>query len=673
MVRARVLETVVIAGALAASLIACSSSSRSSDGGRYMAGNQPDDVIHLTNGEEIRGKIIDESPSNVTVQRDGRVSVISRGAVYNIDYSRETYAARTAPPLKPAPTSARVPTSSWYPRSNENERVDQTEVLWFETHPFESCVGPQFADTYRRLPEMTLFAVPGGKIVFHDVRLWGYHAHLFEPAGYHKPVDKPGLRIPVPEEESELARSIAFVSPAQEMKSVESPERTSYAIPDAIYARLNPFSQAEGMLAAQPFAGGKPMKTAYGTLWAFSLPRSNQFYLYLLDPEKTHAAVLKNAFVAYSDTILAADAVIDMEDPDGAIVGRVLVVPFPDQVSADGPAPEPVIVYTGPTQDPTEIARVTLPPRHSLQLPPRPPSTKADVYLNYYEVSQDVPQSVVVAYGADRPTGKVTMTARELTPQTSTQHLRLDLSSLPAERFPAVVWLSQRRTFAWRETGGYLPPVPALSVPPRAEPKKLTRIKRSDPIPHVLPILFYGPKGAAGGSSGAVRGSDPAAGLAGGMSSALMADALNRESGGIRFSPTVSSTGGPGTVPGVLGSGLSNTTNVTVVVPPHEPTGAGISGGTFTNGGGGLPPAGRYLSTYGQPGRVTQLNRNAPMGAHGHIDHTSGIWRDPSGRVVYDPEKSAGYYDQGNPYQTGNLSVNPVTRQPVITITRRRR
>ena len=44
---------------------------------------------------------------------------------------------------------------------------------------------------------------------------------------------------------------------------------------------------------------------------------------------------------------------------------------------------------------------------------------------------------------------------RELTPKDPDQILKIDLSSLPEERFPAVAWLYQRRTFVWKTTGGF--------------------------------------------------------------------------------------------------------------------------------------------------------------------------------------------------------------------------
>ena len=623
---------------LAVMAAGCATNGPAPTGGLPMAGDRPDDVIHLANGEEVRGRIVKETPSEVSVERAGRVAVISRGAIYNIEYSKESYVARTAPPLRRAEPVAgsRAPVSSWYPRKDGRERVEQTEILWFDRHPLASCMGPKLSAAIMSAPELTLFAPPGGRLVFHDPRLWGYHAHLFAPSAFHKPVEKPGLEIAIPEAAAELPESVAFVSPAQEMKSGEDPERMSHAVPDTIYAKLAPSAHASAMLASQLFAGGKPAETPNGRLWAFALPRSDQFFVYLYDGEGRHGPLLKTAFAAYGDTILSADAVIDMEGPDGTILGRVLVVPFPDEVSADGPAPEPVTIYAGPTQDPTLVSSVPLPPRHSVQLPPRPPSTRADVFVNYYEVSQDIPAESLIAYGSERPTDEVTIAPRTLTPEDRTRHLEMDLSDLKPERFPAVMWLMVRRTYLWRETGGFLPsaaPVPPL-VP--AEPIRLVRVKKSDPIPHVMPILFSGPRVPTPGTGPARV--DPALNVAGGMADSLFRSALAREAGNVNTTinaPHLSSVPTNGSGPGkTAGKGsLSNTTNVTVVVPPHQSAGAGLLPGAS------VPPSGIFLSSPNGPSAAGPL-RGGGKGIFGptgtHIQET-GIYRDAAGNVVYDP------------------------------------
>ena len=78
--------------------------------------------------------------------------------------------------------------------------------------------------------------------------------------------------------------------------------------------------------------------TANGSLWAFTLPRnSRQFFVYLLDRNRRHGEILKAAYVGYGETILAADLIVDIVGADGIALGRVLALPYPDHLSADGP------------------------------------------------------------------------------------------------------------------------------------------------------------------------------------------------------------------------------------------------------------------------------------------------------------------------------------------------
>ena len=89
--------------------------------------------------------------------------------------------------------------------------------------------------------------------------------------------------------------------------------------------------------------------------------------------------ILKASYVGFGETILAADLIVDILGADGITVGRVLAVPFPDNVSADGPAREPLVVYAGPLKDPTAIVTLSLPPREAVQLPSKASSLKADL------------------------------------------------------------------------------------------------------------------------------------------------------------------------------------------------------------------------------------------------------------------------------------------------------
>jgi hypothetical protein len=326
-----------VAVVLGVSMAACAGGpAKPSMAPAMMEGRGTEDVVRLTNGEVIKGRILEENTRNVVIERDERVVTVPRAAVYSIDYSKESWKEKHAR-LSPAedPAEGPRPASSWYARAHPSERVEQTEVLWFDGHPLDECVGAPLAKAHADVPDLRIFVEPGGRLVLHDPRRWGYHAHGF-PAGFHKPGTKPGLSIDLGKAEAELPAALAFVSPSQEMKSQEA-DRGSYTPPDSIYAVIKPLSAADGTLAVQPFAGGKPAETRNGTLWAFTLPRNaRQFYLYLMDPSKKHGETLKAAFAGYGDTILAPDLMIDSVAADGTTVGRLMVLPYPDGLAADG-------------------------------------------------------------------------------------------------------------------------------------------------------------------------------------------------------------------------------------------------------------------------------------------------------------------------------------------------
>lgn len=561
-----------------------------------------------------------ENSRQITLERDDRVSMYPRSVVAGVDYSRESWRGRSERLESTDPPASVPPPSSWYPRAQAGEVVRQEEVLWYDKHSLEECLGPSLAGSVRRFPEIRLFAVPGGRIVLQDPRKWGYHAHVFPEDRLEKPAGQPGLVIAVPEKISELFEAIAFVSPAQEIKSLEFPQRSSYAIPDALYAPVLPMEHADGMLAGQAFSGGRPASTRNGRLWAFTLPRnSSHFLVYLLDAERRHGEILKSAFVACGDTVLSADLVVDVEAPGGAVVSRILVVPFPDGLSADGPASEPLVVCSGPAQDPTPVVALAVPPRQAIQLPARPPSTRADVLVSHYEVSQAVPQSVVLAHGTGRPTSGVTLVERELTPQTADELVKIDLSSLPEERFPAVVWFLHRRTFAWRTTGGFLPAIPAAQEAALPSEVKLTRLKRGDPIPHILPIYFQGPRPLP--TAGAGR--DVTAGVAGGMSGALVQDALAREAG--RGLSGLTTSLAPTAAVGGGGSGMTSVTNVYITSPTHTP----VLEDVYPKS----PPFGRFLTKTYPPGEFM----GPPAGLY---DPKTGCYYDHAGQLLWDPKKA---------------------------------
>ena len=621
---------------LLACTAACSGPSRSTTPAA-MEGGEGEDAIRLTSGEIVRGRILEESGRQVVIERESVVSTYPRAAIFSIDYSKERWQERKQTlHSTPAPAATARPSSTWLPRTDPREPVQQTEVLFHDAHGLADCVGPTLAQAHQELPDLRLFVEPGGRILLQDPKQWGYHAHL--PGGALRiPAGKPGLSIDLPRNEAAMPESIAFVSPAQEIRAGDGEARTSYALPDSVFAAIKPLSAAEGLLAVQPFAGGRPTSTPNGTMWAFTLPRnSRQFFVYLLDPSRNHGDILKGSYVGFGETILAADLIVDLAGADGLTIGRILAVPYPDQVGADGPAREPLVVYAGPLKDPTAIVSLSLPPREAVQLPSKASSMKADVLVSHYEVSGSVPQNVVLAYGVGRPTKDVVLVSRELTPKDPDQILKIDLSSLPEERFPTVAWLYQRRTFAWKTTGGYLPPVAPAAVPPRRD-LKLSKVKRNEAIPHVIPLLFTGPRPSAG--SGYSRGVDPAAQVAGGMANGLIRDALAREAG---------SSGGltqslGGTPAADAGGGVSNVTTVYISSPPHTP---GIEAAPGLPGGSAVPSGVHYQSygtgpalfAPGSPGNGPGGYAYRPAGT---LDSSTGTVYDRGGNVTYDPRTGA--------------------------------
>lgn len=622
----------------------CTSSPKTVGGASPSAPDE--DVFYLSNREVVRGKIVGEDQYRVAIQKpDGRTTVVQQNMITAADFSADSYKARTAPPMQPPdparPANAK-PTTNWIPCSDPQAAPEKAILVdWKASHEWPRCTGERLAKAHENFPEVRLFLPPSGKMVVYDRRNFGFHAHVM-PKGFYAPSDQAGLSIPIPEKEGEMPEAIALVSDAGEFKATEGgKERKSFVLGDVFYAGLRPLSQAQATLAVQPFAGGKPQEGAKGPLWAFGLTRSqNQWILYVLDgPERKNAKNLKSSYPACGDTILNADLIVDVEAPDGDVVGRVFVLPYPDDTPAAGDLP--VTLYTGPRHDPTALATVKLPPRQELVLPPKPPGTKADVWIHAFEVTKDLPQSLVVAWGTGNPSSSaVTTSGRELTPDKADEKVTIDLAGRAEDEFPAVAWLYSRRTMAWRTAGGFKPPVPELNVP-ASQPRPLTRVKVSPPIPHCLPIYFTGPKPLA------IKNGDPAvAGMGSGLTNAVMQDALARQAGNI---PNLTSNLGTN-----LGASptYSNTTYVNVSVPPH--TASPLSGSTYTP-----PPSGRYWS--GTPGPAETIfagDAKSTMG--GWYDQSTGVYRNNQGQKVWDPsDPSSKWYPSNSGGQNGSqLSVS---------------
>ena len=655
-------------GATLAALAACAGAPDGGEGGEFP------DTIHTVDREAVRCRIVSETASHVTYEGSGgRTSVLSRGWIRKIDYGPETWKRLTQPPLRPADrgAGAEAAPASWFPRRSASEGVEVREITWQERSDFKDVIGEKWAEACRRTPELHLFAPAGGSIAFSDPRRWGYHARTWPDGALHLPQGKEGLRIPMP------AEAVAFVSPSMEMKTREEAARTSYAPSDVIYAVVHPFEHREGMLSAQPFSGGTPRKTPLGELWAFGLPRNAQsFWLYAADGEaRAHRKVLETLGVAFGDTVLVPDAAIDVQGPDGTVVARALLVPYPDDVGLDAAAS--VTLFAGTEKDPSPLASVPLPPRQAVIAPLRPPATRADVWVQHYDVSARLPQRLVIAYGTGRPTADATVVERDLTPEACDERVTLDLSGREEHEFPAVVWFSARRTFVWRTPAGRLERAPAE---PQAalEMPRLARYKRSGALPHVLPVYFRGPAPAAGPGAARGGGADPAAAAVGGMSSALLQDALRREAGGPAALPAQPippsvppSSGGPG-------SGLSNTTYVQVVVPPHALGGGGLGGmaGALGGGGGGVvpPPAGMYLSGPGAAGAASLAGlSSAAMPVSGYIDG-SGNYYSPSGQPLWNNQAATYQYYSGSGTPGAQLGgFDPIQERPIINFTRSKR
>lgn len=636
------------------------------------------DVIHTVDKEAIRCRIAGETASHVTYEgTEGRTSVLSRGFVRRIDYGPETWKRLTERPLRPAerPVGAEA-AASWFARRSASEGVEVREITWQERSDFKDVIGEKWAEACRRTPELHLFLPPGGSIAFGDPKGWGYHARTWPDGALHLPEGKAGVKVPLRAEEGRLPEAVAFVSPSMEMKTREEAARMSYAPSDVIYAAAHPASHLEGMLAAQPFSGGAPRKTPLGELWAFGLPRNAEsWWLYAADGGgRSHRKVLDTLGVAFGDTVLVPDAAIDVKAPDGTVAARVLLLPYPDEVGLDAAAS--VALFVGTPKDPSPLASVPLPPRQAVIAPLRPPATRADVWVQHYDVSPRVPQRLLIAYGTGRPTAGATVVEREIAPETADERVALDLSGREEHEFPAVVWFSARRTFVWRAPGGRLPRTP--EAPQEAvEALRLTRVKKSGPLPHVLPVYFRGPAPVGAGVSRA-GGADPAAAAVGGMSSALLQDALRREPGGPAVFPAQPISGPPAAPAGGTPNGLSNTTYVQVVVPPHAFGGGGLGGmaGGWGGGGGGVvpPPAGMYLTGPGAAGAasLTGLTSSA-MPVAGYMDG-SGNYYSPSGQPLWNNQAATyQYYSGAGTPGGGQLGIDAIMYTPIFMFSRSKR
>src|SRR6185295_13667742 len=90
-------------------LAACTSPSRSA-GPASDPGKGGEDAVRLTSGETVRGRILEETPRQVILERETVVSAYPRAAIFGIDYARDRWLERrqtALPAAEPPPAAAR--------------------------------------------------------------------------------------------------------------------------------------------------------------------------------------------------------------------------------------------------------------------------------------------------------------------------------------------------------------------------------------------------------------------------------------------------------------------------------------------------------------------------------------------------------------------------------------
>src|SRR4051812_42527261 len=99
-----------------------------------MDGSGTEDAIRLTSGDVVRGRIVEETSRQVVIEREHVVSTYPRAAVFSIDYSKERWQERRQALAPSDPPAASVrPSTTWLPRADPREPVQQTEVLFYDT------------------------------------------------------------------------------------------------------------------------------------------------------------------------------------------------------------------------------------------------------------------------------------------------------------------------------------------------------------------------------------------------------------------------------------------------------------------------------------------------------------------------------------------------------------
>ena len=616
----------------------------------------------VTPKETFKGKIVYADGSQVRMETDRGITVIPTATIVNAHLTAETErrwfpragaSPEVAPPSTDAPSS-----SSWYRRHDSKVAVREELIDWHYDHDAAAaCIGREALKHLEATPELVLHAPPGGKVVFHDFRNYGYHAHAWPKGLYQASPDSPGLAIPIPEKDAPTA--LAFVSFAAEYSTLEKHSKSSWVPPDVIYALLKGAEGRDQALRQQLFAGGGPSTTALGHLTAFALPKDlESFYIYLADDEKkSHAKVLAGTFAVFGTAILEPSAVIAVHDADGSLSARILNVPYPPK----GERPAPLSICTGTPEDAVPLTTLpNLPPRMDLVLPESAPRTKADLWIHAHDAASELPQRLLVVHGTGVSTAADTVVQEQspLTAENAAVKVTIDVSAgRKEEDYPVCAWATVKRTYAWKTTGGRFAPGSVLARPAAPSSIRTTRVIRMAPSSHAIPLRFVGPNppAASSGGSAPVLGSGFADGMA--------RDALLRDAGTL-FNPVIT------TPLGTSGGSTSNNMNVTIIVPPPSTTGS-LGGSAAPN------LSGQYLRTWGTSN--VGLLPGGPGGAYGNTIGTNnaltGVYKSPSGATVYDPNAPGAWNYYSDPSSQGatSISLDPITGRPNIPISRRNR
>lgn len=592
-------------------------------------------------GRKLSGTILYSDARQTVIDCGDRVWVVPKFGGNAEAFTKENWEKRTGTaPVATAPAPAAL-ASSWIPRHYASEKVDCSPVLFVGTVSAEETIGKEILKDLRDHPDLLLFAPRGGRIVLHDPeKRYGWRAHSWPaPAGqkdrFLPATEDPDFVFSLPEKAGDFPDQVIFAGTSAEFKNTEGVSKSASYVPGATESIiLRQGDQAEAMLARQKYAGGRPQETPYHSFaWIYALPKGiSEWYAVYLDVSGKSSEMLRASTLGYAEGEVIPDYVMDIESAKGTLLGRVWVLPnLP--ISADGPAPRQVGIYSGKGKDFQHVAWIKVPARMSLEGPQAPPATTARLLLSAYDVNAKGPETLSVAYGTGRPTSGVTLVSRPLDPKNSDELVKIDASAAAATglEWPVVYWLSARRTTEHDLTGGMLRRGPLLDLLPET-PVRQFRFKIRNPkdAPHLVPIKFLGPKLPPPPGSGVAAGPGVASGLGGGF----MADALGREAGSATSSLLQQS---PAQAPLSGADSVQSNVNVNVypVQSPAGTSGVGMSG----------PPSGLYLNNYGSSG-TPLFAPGAPMSPAGAVDANGNYYNTQGQQLWNNQAATQQYYNQ---------------------------